>query len=209
MSAHFARRACDWRAALHDHLAPGSILLDVGCGSADLSVIAARLGATLTCVDGSPAMIEQARKTLAPIAPTASLLVANAASLPLQTAQFDAVMASSLVEYLDPLIPTLIEIRRVVRPGGLFLCTVPNPGSLYRRLEGVALRLTGRPAYRRHVNPDIYRGDFTSALRAAGFDVIETRHTGLPPRFGNGRLATIAERHPLLATMTLFVSRAI
>lgn len=208
-SPHFTRRARDWQAAMRDHLEPHAHLLDVGCGSGDLSVIAARLGAIPTCIDGSPAMVAEARGAVGAVSPEARFFAADAAALPVADGEFDVAIASSLLEYLDPLAPALAEIRRAIRPGGLFLCTVPNPRSLYRRLEGQALRLTGRPAYRRFVNPDIYRRDIAVDLRAAGFEPLESRLLGLPPRIPGGALAAIAERHPLLATMTLIVSRAV
>ena len=154
-------------------------------------------------------MLDQARSAVVGKAPTTRFIAADVCNLPLNDNQFDVVLASSLLEYVDPLECALAEIRRVMRTDGLLICSVPNPRSYYRRMEGVASRWTGRPSYRRHVNEDIYRRDVAAMLKTAGFSPVKAQESGLPPFFGGGRLAAIAERHPLLATMIIYVARAV
>ena len=154
-------------------------------------------------------MLDQARSAVVGKAPATRFITADVCKLPLNDNQFDVVLASSLLEYVDPLERALAEIRRVMRTDGLFICSVPNPRSYYRRMEGVALRWTGRPSYRRHVNEDVYRRDVAAMLNTAGFDLVKAQQSGLPPLVGGGKLAAIAERHPLLATMMIYFARAV
>lgn len=121
---------------------------------------------------------------------------------------FDAVIASSVLEYVEPLDAALKEFRRVLVAGGILSCSLPNRRSIYRRFEGLAVRLTGRPAYRRHVNEDVYRTDLDRLFDHAGFEIIEQRPSGTPPLLGRGAIGDFAQRYERLATMTLFVTRA-
>ncbi len=183
-------------------------VLDAGCGAGDLSLIAARRGVILTCIDGSPAMVGEARRTLGGVSPSPVFYQADVRHLPLPDGAFDAVLASSVLEYVAPLDAALKEFRRVLRAGGLLLCSLPNCRSLYRQIEGLAVRLIGRPAYRRHVNEEVYRADLDRLFSQAGFEIVERRSSGTPPLLGKGARGDFAQRHPRLATMTLFVAKA-
>jgi SAM-dependent methyltransferase len=73
--------------------------------------------------------------------------------LPFAPETFDAVVASSVLEYVDDPVAVLRECRRVLRPGGVVLCTVPDPRHPVRRLEwllGVAARVPAARSAGRH-----------------------------------------------------------
>jgi len=59
-------------------------------------------------------------------------------TLPFSTATFDAVMAASVLEYVNSPGEVLRECARVLRPGGVMLCTVPDPAHPVRWLEWLA-----------------------------------------------------------------------
>ena len=64
--------------------------------------------------------------------------------LPFESATFDAVVAASVLEYVDEPAAVLRECARVLRPGGIVLCTVPDLTHPVRWLEwlaGLAARL--------------------------------------------------------------------
>ena len=60
--------------------------------------------------------------------------------LPFESGSFDAVVAASVLEYVDQPGTVLGECARVLRPGGVMLCTVPNLAHPVRWLEWVAAR---------------------------------------------------------------------
>ena len=194
---------------MEDYLAPPMRLLDAGCGSGVLSRIAARMGAVVTGVDASPAMIGEARDLLARFSLPATFDVADVRRLPYADASFDLILASSVLEYVAPFDAALAELHRVLGPGGLLIASLPNPRSLYRKLEGWLVRATGRPAYRRHVNELVYRTDVDRLFASVGFTVVERRFTGAPPRLGDGRIGDFAQRHPRTATMILYIARRV
>jgi ubiquinone/menaquinone biosynthesis C-methylase UbiE len=67
--------------------------------------------------------------------------------LPFSSAAFDAVVASSVLEYVDDPAIVLRECARVMSPGGVMLCTVPNPRHPVRWLESLI-----RPAASRRLS---------------------------------------------------------
>jgi SAM-dependent methyltransferase len=99
-------------------IAPGARLLDVGCGSGQLALMAARDGFDTTGVDIAENLIERARERAAAERLTARFEVADAEALPFQDASFDVVV--SLIGAMFAPRPELVaqEMLRVCAPGG-------------------------------------------------------------------------------------------
>lgn len=109
-------------------LSTGAKLLDVGCGSGQLALIAARAGAVVTGCDISTNWIEKARTRAAAEGLEISFDEGDAESLPYDDAQFDAVV--SLVGAMFAPRPELVakELTRVCRPGGIIAMANWTPG---------------------------------------------------------------------------------
>lgn len=117
----------DW---LVERLPREGRVLDLAGGNGALTV---RLppAVTATILDTSPAELADARER-----EIRRLARADAAALPLADASIDAV-ACSMALMLVPLRPTLAEVRRVLKPGGLLVATLPatrplTAGDAYR-----------------------------------------------------------------------------
>jgi SAM-dependent methyltransferase len=100
-------------------LKPGSKVLDVACGTGNLGLPAARLGANVTGVDIAPNLIEQARANAAREGLQAQFDEGDAEALPYEDASFDAVMTMYGAMFAPR--PELVaaELLRVTKPGGL------------------------------------------------------------------------------------------
>jgi ubiquinone/menaquinone biosynthesis C-methylase UbiE len=126
----------------------GGSVLDLGCGTGELVIALAASGMQATGCDISPEMLR-----IAADEPSANVvdwveLEPDWQVLPFRASVFDAVVASSVLEYVDDPVTTLRECHRVLRPGGTALCTVPDPRHPIRWLEWLIDVLARQPALR-------------------------------------------------------------
>jgi SAM-dependent methyltransferase len=100
------------------NVAPGSQLLDVGCGSGQLALIAARDGVEVTGVDIATNLVERARDRAKAEGLQARFEEADAEALPFEDASFDVV--TSLIGAMFAPRPDQVanELLRVCIPGG-------------------------------------------------------------------------------------------
>lgn len=109
------RRA--WAGRLREWLPqPASDVLDLGCGTGSLSLLAAEQGHRVTGVDLSPAMVERARAKLA--GRDAAFLVGDAAVPPVGEQRFDAVLVRHVLWALPDPARVLRRWWGLLRPGG-------------------------------------------------------------------------------------------
>ena len=105
----------------------GRRILDAGCGSGPLSAALRANGAAVTGFDVSAAMVDLARQRLGE---DADLHVADLGEpLPFADAEFDDVVASLVLHYLEDWSGPLAELRRVLRPGGRLILSVNHPAA--------------------------------------------------------------------------------
>ncbi|MEW2343640.1 class I SAM-dependent methyltransferase [Streptomyces griseoaurantiacus] len=94
---------------------PGD-LLDLGCGTGSLSLLAAEAGHRVTGVDTSPAMLDRARAKLA--GRDAEFLRGDAAAPPVGGRRFDAVLVRHVLWTLPDPAAALRHWRGLLRSGG-------------------------------------------------------------------------------------------
>ena len=136
-------------------LAPaGGDLVDLGCGSGELARHLAAAGYRVTGADIAPRMLSQAAAADPRRAVRWVALDPRWRTLPFPSASQDAVIAASVLEYVPDPGMVLSECARILRPGGVMLCTVPDVAHPVRWLEwplGLAARsplsgpMRGRP----------------------------------------------------------------
>src|SRR5438552_14176164 len=100
------------------NIAPGTRLLDVGCGAGQLTLPAARRGIKVTGLDLAANLVQQARSKAAAEGLAIQVDEGDAESLPYPDASFDVVM--SLIGSMFAPRPELVasEMVRVCGPGG-------------------------------------------------------------------------------------------
>jgi 2-polyprenyl-3-methyl-5-hydroxy-6-metoxy-1,4-benzoquinol methylase len=155
---------------------PPCRVLDLGCSGGLLAERVRELGHHVTGVDyvEIPGVRDR----------TDGFFVANLEDgIPAEVGSgYDVVIAGDVIEHVSRPLDALRSIRERLRPGGQLLLSVPNFGHWYPRIR-VA---TGRFGYdRRGILDSTHLRFFTSrtlrrTVRAAGFDILDERATGLP-----------------------------
>lgn len=148
---------------------PSNQVLDVGCGTGSLTLAAARqAGATgqVTGIDASPEMIQASTRKAARARAAVTFRTGLIERLEFPDQSFDVVLSSLMMHHLtdDLRRRGLLEIRRVLKPGGRVFIVDFNDGA-GAGLHGIVARLghrgPGAPAAREQ--------DLPGLLAAAGF----------------------------------------
>jgi SAM-dependent methyltransferase len=114
---------------------PGGELVDLGCGSGELARHLAASGYRVTGCDIAPTMLRQAAMADVRRAVRWVQLEPRWQALPFAEGSLDAVVSASVLEYVPDPGAVLAECARVLRPGGVLVCTVPDVTHPVRWLE--------------------------------------------------------------------------
>ncbi|HKQ05049.1 MAG TPA: methyltransferase domain-containing protein [Blastocatellia bacterium] len=127
-------------------------ILDLGCGTGNLAFHLSRQGYDVTACDIAEQMIEEGQRAFAGAPIRWLRLSANWQRLPLTSAAFEAVVATSVFEYLHDPDAVLGECNRVLKPGGWLIFTAPDVRNRRRKLEKflrpLAVRLARSAAFK-------------------------------------------------------------
>jgi SAM-dependent methyltransferase len=126
-------------------------ILEVGCGDGAMLRLLVAQGIDARGVDASSSGIERCKTT----GLNAQCLDVSVDGLPFADDEFDAVLCLETLEHLMNPYYALQEVRRVLIPGGRFLCSVPNP-------------LSGHP----YLYPGLFEySNFRRFLEQSGFTI--------------------------------------
>ena len=184
--------------------ARGLTVLDVGCGQGIDLVQYASAGASVTGIDLTPRHAELARSHLDALGLAGEVVNGDAEALPFADATFDRVSSNGVLHHTPGIDKALLEIRRVLKPGGEARILVYNRRSFHywlfqflwqgirhgqllqeRSMEGVLSRgverssIGARPLVRaytpRQVKALLTTAGFTRVRTAVGvFNAIDT-----------------------------------
>ena len=168
-------------------------LLDVGVGTGNLSIAALRRwpGVEITAIDASREMIGAVEALVAERVPASRDRfrgrVAFAAELPFEDRTFDAAMSSFVLQLVPSRPAALRDIRRVLRPGGLFAHVTWLTDDRAFAPDRIFDRLLEEYGFENDDDPN-RKGDIPSVQRAAG----ELRSAGFRDVVAEGALLEYA-----------------
>ncbi len=106
---------------------PGERILDIGCGTGQLTAEIARSGAQVTGLDNSADMLSGARKNF----PEISFVLADASGFDFPE-PFDAVFSNAALHWVKNAEGAAGAIARALRPGGRFVAEFGGKGNIAR-----------------------------------------------------------------------------
>jgi SAM-dependent methyltransferase len=176
---------------LKDRLPPHPATLEVGCGSARLSCLLAKVGSKTTALDTSREALRVARANYRLNDVQGRFVRGAAERLPFADDSFDVVLSTGLLEHFSDPSAISREMVRILRPGGLFYSDiVPKKFSLFRLFEPWRRRFRPGPIDRLREMP--FRAqDIKALLLDSGLVEITVFPAGvLPPLipFGPARI---------------------
>jgi trans-aconitate methyltransferase len=142
-------------------------ILDLGCGTGQLTSQIAESGATVVGIDASPEMIGQARQNY----PKLQFVLQDATRMHFRE-EFDAVFSNATLHWVTDAAGAVDRIAAALRPGGRFVAEFGGHGNI-QRIEGAVRRIVGRDMPRvpetRWYYPTI--GEYAAVLESAGLEV--------------------------------------
>lgn len=159
--------------AVLDLLAPkqGEIILDLGCGTGDLTHQISRRGAKVIGVDNSESMIAAARQKY----PDLTFKLADAVQLDLDV-QCHAVFSNAVLHWIKQPVAVLERVYKILLPGGRFVAEFGGKGNVYliqREIERT-LQQAGYAVQSPWYFPSI--GEHASLMEQVGLRVVYAIH---------------------------------
>lgn len=185
----------------------GKSVLDLGCAGGFMAEAMALRGAHVTGIDPAAEAIDAARRHASASGLGIAYDVGVGEALPYDGESFDAVVCVDVLEHVTDLNTVLLQVARVLRPGGLFLYDTINRNALSRlvtiTLAEDILRLLPRGTH----DPAMFirPHELRRAAHAAG--LVHGPMTGLGPRGVNRRLDFTFGPMPLTTVIYMGVAR--
>lgn len=179
----------DWHEPIYEvmsrYVPEGATILEVGAGgSATLAMLAARRGCRACGCEPDEEGIKSALRLAEAEGARVQLVRGNGFALPFADGSFDIVYSLGLVEHFRPAETAALvaEHRRVCRPGGRVILSVPNllnlPHTLYKAVVG--------KGYRYHPERSFSPRQLRAVLEGAGLRFVAS--DGLLPLWGVGMI---------------------
>ncbi len=155
---------------------PGETVLDLGCGTGELTAAIRERGADAIGIDHDPAMVAVARERVG----DAAVLVADGQDFTLDE-PVDAVFSNAALHWMPRQEQVITCVRRALRPGGRFVAELGGAGNVASVRAALAAALT-EAGLETPPNPWYFptTAQHASLLEAGGFRVVRIEHFPRP-----------------------------
>jgi len=142
---------------------PGESILDLGCGTGQLTAQIAATGAKVTGLDAADSAIASCRQNF----PQLEFMTANGANFTVET-EFDAVFSNAALHWIQPPTAVVQCIYNALKPKGRLVAEFGGKGNI-KQITTAIDRAFGQPDYDPWYFPSI--GEYSSLLEQQRFRV--------------------------------------
>ncbi|MCC5642511.1 methyltransferase domain-containing protein [Nostoc sp. CHAB 5824] len=148
---------------------PGESILDIGCGTGQLTGKIAQAGAEVMGVDYATTMIEKARQNY----PHIRFDVADARNFQVEK-PLDAVFSNAVLHWVKEADSAIASIHQALKPGGRFVAEFGGKGNVQAIATALESALKTFNISAQALNPWYFPsiGEYATRLEQQGFDVI-------------------------------------
>jgi SAM-dependent methyltransferase len=147
---------------------PGERILDVGCGSGELTNAIAQKGEAITTIglDDNPLMVKRAQEMF----PNTEYFQADVRNFEMDHGPVDAIFSNAALHWVKDADQAVEAMARALKPGGRFVVEFGGKGNVGRIVEA-SLQVLGRPMA---ANPWYFPGigEHASILEAHDIEVV-------------------------------------
>ena len=148
----------------------GEKILDLGCGTGDLSLLIQKSGAAVMGVDSSPEMIEAAKKKYSEV----NFAIQNAENLNFK-AEFDAVFSNAVLHWVKDHPAMIKSVHRSLKKAGRFIAEMGGKNNVGQLLHALK-QVLEQHGYPEQANKKVWffpaLGEYTYLLEKHGFKVV-------------------------------------
>ncbi|WP_183192759.1 class I SAM-dependent methyltransferase [Brevibacillus nitrificans] len=176
--SHYGRGLIDWLQPVS-----GESILDIGCGTGDLTAQLAESGAQVDGTDFSPAMIEAARTKY----PGLSFQIADAHTFR-SSKQYDAVFSNAALHWMKRPESVVESVWLALKPGGRFVAEFGGKDNCKQVTDALHTALGARGISSDDRFPWYFPsiGEYTTVLERQGFRVVLSSHFDRPTLMPDG-----------------------
>ncbi|WP_314302672.1 methyltransferase domain-containing protein [Brevibacillus parabrevis] len=162
---------------------PGENILDVGCGTGDLSAQLVETGTKVTGIDFSASMIETAKQKY----PQIAFSVADAHSYQ-SNELYDAVFSNAALHWMKKPQEVIQSVWQLLVPGGRFVAELGGKGNCEYILQALRIALSRHNISADERSPWYFPsiGEYTALLEKQGFRVTLASHFDRPTTLPDG-----------------------
>lgn len=117
---------------------PGERILDLGCGTGELTAKIRESAALVEGADSSADMIQRAKQSF----PLVPFQVLDARSLPFED-EFDAIFSNATLHWIQEQDQVIHSVYRALKPGGRFVAEFGGKGNVQSITDALATAMTG------------------------------------------------------------------
>lgn len=147
---------------------PGERILDIGCGTGQLTAEVVRSGAQVTGIDRSASMIERARSNF----PEIEFRVEDVREMR-HEGEFDAVFSNAVLHWVVPAEAAVAAMARALKPGGRLAVELGGRGNIVEIIRAAEAAWQEIGAGEAPLSPWYYPGvaEYASLLERHGLEV--------------------------------------